>query len=336
MTTGHSSQPIKVGVIGAGNMGRNHLRVLASMPAFSLTALYDSDIALARQQADLYGITACASIEQLCADVDAIHVVSPSFLHAEHACIAADAGCHLLVEKPIALTLEDADAIIAAAKRNARVLCVGHVERYNPAIVTLKDIVAKEDVISVDFQRLSPYDGRIGDANVVYDLMIHDLDVLNWLIPQDPVQINSQGVIVYSQQLDYAQALIGYEGGVVASLTASRITESKVRKANINTRNAYISVDYLNRSIEISRKTRFNLDVGYQAQYLQESIIEKVFVPFKEPLVTEFEEFARCINCGGVPATNGEAARKALMLCEQITNGAYTSKGSLTTSANRL
>ncbi len=330
----HNEPPIKVGVIGAGNMGRNHLRVLASMPAFSLTSLYDPDAMVARQQAAIYGITACESLEQLYDSVDAVHVVSPSFLHAQHACMAADAGCHLLVEKPIALTLEDADAIIAAARQNSRVLCVGHVERYNPAIVTLKDIVAQEEVLSVDFQRLSPYDGRIGDANVVYDLMIHDLDVLNWLMPQEPARVNSHGVIVFSNQLDYAQAIISYESGTVASLTASRITESKVRKANINTRNAYINVDYLNRSIEISRKTRFNLDVGYQAQYLQESIIEKVFVPFKEPLVTEFEEFARCIHNGDTPATNGETARKALMLCEQITKGAFVTFANLSETIN--
>ena len=324
MSINAPGQPIRVGVIGTGNMGRNHLRVLATMPAFELVCLYDANSEEASRQAQAYGIAACDSPEQLFSMVDAVHVVSPSYLHAEHASKAAEAGCHLLVEKPIALNLTDADAIIQAAERNGVVLCVGHVERYNPAIITLADIVSQEEVISVDFKRLSPFDGRITDANVVYDLMIHDLDVLNWLIPAEPVRVSSQGVIVYGQQLDYAQAMIGYEGGVVASLTASRITESKVRKASISTRNAYVEVDYLNRSVEITRKTRFNLDVGYQAHYLQESIVEKVYVPFKEPLVAEFEEFASCIHSGSVPATDGLAARKALALCEQITNNAFT------------
>jgi predicted dehydrogenase len=322
MKSGNKAGSLSVGVIGAGNMGRNHVRVLSSMPEFELVGLYDINATAATALAEQFGVRSFATAEELYQQVDAVHIVVPSFLHRKYACAAAGRGLAVLVEKPIALSLADADAIIAACKQNNVVLCVGHVERYNPAIVTLASIIAQEELVSLDLQRLSPFDGRIIDADVVQDLMIHDLDILNSLVPEKPMHISSQGVRMHGTQLDYAQALLCYDSGIVASLTASRITESKVRTAHIHTKNAYISVDLLNRSIEISRKTSFKLDVGYEARYRQESVVEKVFVPFKEPLVAEFEEFARCIQSKALPKTSGGDARRALDLCQRISDGA--------------
>ncbi|MDR2587040.1 MAG: Gfo/Idh/MocA family oxidoreductase, partial [Coriobacteriales bacterium] len=290
--------PIRVGVAGVGNMGRNHLRVLSTMPQFELVGLYDADAAAATGQAEQYGIEAFSRFEDMLEAVEAVHVVVPSFLHREFACAAAAKGRHVLVEKPIALTLEDADAIIAACEAQGVTLCVGHVERYNPAIATLADIVERDDIIAIDFRRLSPYDERVQDADVVHDLMVHDLDILNWLVPLPLRRLSAQGAQVHSDKLDYAQALLEYEGGTVASLTASRATESKIRAIQITGRKAFIIVDCLNRSVEISRKTHYTLDVGRDISYRQESIVEKVFVPFKEPLLAEFEEFARAIVAG--------------------------------------
>lgn len=315
--------PLKVGVLGTGNMGRNHVRVLSTMAEYELIGCFDVNEEACREQAGAYGITAFDSPEALFAAVDVAHIVVPSFLHREYAVAAAEAGCHVLVEKPIALTLEDAQAIIDACDKAGVRLCVGHVERFNPAIMTLKSILEKEEIISIDFRRMSPFFGRVADASVVQDLMIHDIDVLNSIADGAAIKrVVSQGSLVHTDKLDFAQALITYENGLIASLTASRVTETKIRKADISAKNSYIAVDYLNRTVEISRKTNFSLDVGYALQYMQENIVEKVIVPIAEPLRSEFEHFAHCIRTGDPIATSGEMGLRALELCERIQNEA--------------
>lgn len=314
---------LKVGVVGTGNMGRNHVRVLSTMAECELVGCYDLHAESAREQAERYGIIAFESAEALYGAVDVVHVVVPSFLHKEYAVAAAQAGCHVLVEKPIALTVEDAQEIIDACNAAGVRLCVGHVERFNPAISALQSIVGQEEIISVDFRRMSPFYGRVSDASVVQDLMIHDIDVLNAVAGDAAIKrVVSHGSKVYTDKLDYAQALVTYESGLVASLTASRVTESKIRKAEICARNCYIDVDYLNRTVEVSRKTNFSLDVGYPVQYKQENIIERVMVPISEPLRAEFEHFFSCISSGEEIATSGEMGKKALELCELIQNEA--------------
>ncbi|WP_139651416.1 Gfo/Idh/MocA family protein [Raoultibacter phocaeensis] len=313
---------LKVGVLGTGNMGRNHLRVLSSMHEYELVGCFDVNFESAKQQAELYGIQAFRSQEELFDAVDEVHIVTPSFLHEECAVAAAKAGCHVLVEKPIALTLEAAQNIIDACESAGVRLCVGHVERFNPAITTLLEILKQEEVLSVDFRRMSPFDRRVSDASVVQDLMIHDIDVLNAIADSPVKRVVGQGANVYTDKLDYAQALVEFENGLLASLTASRITETKIRCAEINARNAFIAVDYLNRSVRISRKTNFTLDVGYSLQYKQENIIEQVFVPSNEPLRAEFQHFANCIQTGEPVATSGEMGKKALALCLEITEKA--------------
>lgn len=315
-------ETLKVGVLGTGNMGRNHLRVLSTMPEYELVGCFDVNKESAKQQADFYGIESFESQEDLFAVVDEVHIVTPSFLHEDCAVAAAQAGCHVLVEKPIALTLEAAQHIIDACDEAGVRLCVGHVERFNPAITTLLEILEHEEIISVDFRRMSPFDRRVSDASVIQDLMIHDIDVLNAIANASVKRVVSQGAKVYTDKLDYAQALVEFEGGLLASLTASRVTESKVRCAEINARNAFIVVDYLNRSVRISRKTNFTLDVGYDLQYKQENIIEQVFVPSSEPLRSEFQHFAHCIRTGEPVATSGEMGKKALALCLEITEKA--------------
>ncbi len=313
---------LKVGVLGTGSMGKNHLRVLSSMPEYDLVGCYDSVPEAAQQQAELYGIKAFESQEALFDAVDEVHIVTPSFLHKDCAVAAAEAGCHVLVEKPIALSLEDAQAIIDACALAKVRLCVGHVERFNPAIMTLADIIAQEELISINFARMSPFYSRVSDADVVQDLMIHDIDVLNSIASSPIKRVVSHGSQVYTDKLDYCQALVTYEDGLLASLTASRVTETKVRNAQINAKNAFIAVDYLNRTVEVSRKTHFELDVGYAVHYKQENIIEKVFVPINEPLRSEFAHFANCIKTGEPVATSGEMGKQALDLCMQISANA--------------
>lgn len=317
------NEVLKVGVVGTGNMGRNHVRVLSTMAECQLVGCFDLNAAAAQEQADRYGIKSFESPEEIYDAVDVVHVVVPSFLHKEYAVAAAQAGCHVLVEKPIALTVDDAQGIIDACKDAGVSLCVGHVERFNPAISTLMSIVEKEKMISIDFRRMSPFYGRVSDASVVQDLMIHDIDVLNAIAGDAVIErVVSHGAKVHTDKLDFAQALVTYDNGLVASLTASRVTESKIRKAEISAMNSYIDVDYLNRTVEVSRKTNFSLDVGYPVQYKQENIVEKVMVPISEPLRAEFEHFFTCINTGAEVATSGEMGKRALELCERIQNEA--------------
>lgn len=316
------SGKLKVGVCGTGNMGRNHLRVLSTMAEIELVGCFDANPDAAEQQAGLYDIMAFSSQEELFDAVEVVHIVVPSFLHEECAVAAAQAGCHVLVEKPIALTLDSAQHIIDACNVAGVKLCVGHVERFNPAIITLEKILENEEVISLDFRRMSPFDRRVSDASVVQDLMIHDLDVLNAIAAAPTRRIVAQGAHVYTDKLDYAQALVEFENGILASVTASRVTESKVRVLEVNTKDAFIVADYLNRTVRISRKTNFTLDVGHELQYTQENIVEQVFVPASEPLRNEFKHFYKCIEEDLPIATDGVMAKKALELCMKITEEA--------------
>lgn len=313
-----SSQILKVGVVGVGNMGRNHLRVLSNMSQYELVGCFDSDKVLSQQCAQKYDIKPFDDVEELFESVDVAHIVAPSFLHADLSIKAARAGCHVLVEKPIALKIDDAERIIQAAKDANVKLCVGHVERFNPAISSLMSIVESEELISADFRRMSSYDGRINDTSVVLDLMIHDIDVMNAIFNEPIKSVSAQGSSVYSDRIDYAQAMITHSSGKTVSLTASRITESKIRKAQFNAKNAFIDVDYLVRTVEISRKTNFDLDVGYPVQYTQENIIEKIFVPMIEPLRAEFDHFYEAIVHDVPLRPSGEMGKCALEICLHI------------------
>lgn len=313
---------LRVGVVGTGNMGCNHLRVLSTMPEYELIGCYDASSEACSAQASLYGIRAFASLDELFAAVDVVNIATPSFLHQEHAVAAARAGCHVLVEKPIALTVDDAQSIINACNQAGVRLCVGHVERFNPAIAALSGILANEKILAVDFKRLSPFSSRISDADVVQDLMIHDIDILNSIATSPIKRVVSHGAKVYTDMLDYAQALVTYEDGMIASLTASRVTESKVRELCISAKNAFVVVDYLNRTVEISRKTNFELNIGHSMEYKQENIIERVFVPMFEPLRSEFEHFAFSIHTDGEIKTSGEMGKRAVELCTAISQGA--------------
>lgn len=310
---------IKIGVIGCGNMGRNHIRVLRSLGnLYELVGVYDTNKENAEKAANIYGIQPFDNAEDLINKVDAISIVVPSCLHQMYSDLCVGKGKHVLVEKPLALNINDAKKMKENADKANVILMVGHIERYNPVTEELNKILENEEIISLDFHRLSPYDKRISDTDVVRDLMIHDIDILNGLVTEKPINIKSTAAAVYSDKYDYAQALIEYPNGIRASLTASRVTEAKNRRLEVHAKGAYISVDYIDRSINIARRTNFKLNLGYEAAYKQENIIERVFVPLKEPLVVELEHFAESIINNKKPKTAGEDGVKALQICDWI------------------
>ncbi len=310
---------IRIGVIGTGNMGKNHLRIIRENPAFELVGLFDTDNGNARKTAEFYNVPAFDDIDSLLGAADAVSIAAPSYCHREIAIAAAKSKRHMLLEKPIALNVPDAERIIEACGEAGVTLMVGHVERYNPVFTELAKVLTRERIFAVIFHRLSPFDSRAAETSVVFDLMIHDVDLLCALVEAPVRHIASHGACVYSVKPDYVQALVSFENGVLADLTASRITESKVRCAEVMAQNAYIRADFLSRSVDIMRRARLTPDAERSMGYRQENIVERVYVPLGEPLRAEFSHFAECVMSGQKPRTDGYSALKALCICEQIT-----------------
>jgi predicted dehydrogenase len=199
-------------------------------------------------------------------------------------------------------------------------LSVGHVERYNPAIIEMKKVLKDEHIIVIDVKRYSPFDPRISDTNVIFDLMIHDLDiVLNYLQPDPIGSLHANAVIVKSEKFsDYVQVSIQHKKGAISTICASRVTENKARTIDIHTKQAFIQADLLNKTLQVTRKTSFTLDVGYTPTYKQENIVEKIILPNVEPLKAELIEFANAINENRDTLTNGKDATNALHYAELI------------------
>ena len=316
---------VKVGVIGAGNMGKNHIRLVRELNnEFEFVGVHDPD----EGRINTLGLTDYyfETEDALISAVDAVIIAAPSSLHKKIALKVATAGKHLLVEKPIALSAEDAQEIVDAFADTEQVLQVGHVERFNPVVLELEKIINNEDVVAVHIERCSSMDRRISDTDVVYDLMIHDVDILvNGLMSNTSVDtVISQGAKVYSQDyMDYVDSLFKFDNGVVASIISSRTTESKIRRIQIHCRNSFIDADLLNRTLTISRKTTYKLDIGYDPVYRQENIVEKVFVSNEEPLRAELKHFYDCISKGNPAKTSGKAAARAVQVLDKIKGQIY-------------
>lgn len=305
---------IKIGVIGAGNMGKNHIRCINDLKNdFELVGFTDKLESNIKFVEEKYGIKYFENIEELLSKVDAVTIAAPSSLHKEIGMLAAKNKVHALIEKPIALNKNDADELCEEFKKNNVKLMVGHIERYNPVITELKKILENEQIIAIDAKRCSPYDPRIADTNVIYDLMIHDIDIIFNFLNTSPISsLNTSAVKVKSNRADYVQALVSHENGSISSVIASRATEDKIRKINIHTKNCYIVADLLNKTLTVSRKTSFDLDIGYVPTYKQENIIERIMIPNVEPLKAEYNEFARAIVEQKEPLTSGIDATKAV------------------------
>ncbi len=316
---------IKLGIIGVGNMGKNHVRIARELKEeFSLDAVFDPDAARVEQ----LGLTdiACGSEAELMDKVEAVIVASPSSMHKRVGLLAAEKNVHLLMEKPLALSEADAREVVEAFEKNGKALMTDHVERYNPVVRELSKILEKEQIAGVEIERCSPMDRRISDTDVIYDLMIHDVDILmNAIMPGvDFRSCSAYGTKVYSENfMDYVQALFQFDNDVVASVISSRTTESKIRKVRVHCATCFVDADLLNRRLTVTRKTRYTLDVGYDPRYSQENIIEQVFVPNVEPLRMSQLQFAECIREGKESLTSGKSALKSLNALDTIKSLVY-------------
>lgn len=305
---------IRVAVVGVGSLGQHHARNYASNPLCQLVGVVDTDLKAADRVAKLYGTEAFSDFRELFGRVDAASIVVPTVYHHRIAreCLLND--MHLLVEKPITSTVAEAHDLIDLARERQRILQVGHIERFNGAIVRLRQIVSNPAFIEA--HRLGPYDPRVKDVGVVLDLMIHDLDIILNIVNSPVKSVEAAGVGVYGDREDIANARINFQNGCIANLTASRVTPMRKRKIRVFQKNAYISIDYIEQEVELFRRVRVpNPEPGSP----NISVVRtKEKIPKEEPLKLELSHFLECVAQGREPLVRGEHGRDALELAVEI------------------
>jgi predicted dehydrogenase len=297
--------PLKIGVVGTGAMGRNHVRVLSTLPQVELVGIYDPRREAAEAVAQEFGQLAFSDLDDLAGSIDATVVAVPTVAHAEIGCRLLERGVHVLMEKPLAGSLAEADRLLEAADRGGRVLAVGHVEYFNPAVQALLGRVAEAAPPRfMEVQRLGVFSPRSLDVDVVLDLMIHDLQILHALDPSPVAEVRATGIPVLSHRVDIANARVQLASGGVANLTASRVSSDRQRKLRAFLPSRYYSLDYQGQEIK-----------GYrleEADGQRRIVPDDVPVERAEPLRRELEAFAAACRGEDAPRVDGAAGRQAL------------------------
>ena len=311
-------EPLKVGVIGVGSLGEHHAEIYSQLDSAELVGIYDADRNRATAIAGKYGGAVFDSVEALADSVEAASVVVPTDRHREIAMPLLERGIHLLVEKPIAATIADAEAMVQLAQNRGVILQVGHVERFNPVMKSLEKILDRPRFIEAI--RLAPYPmprkdlpPRGTEVSVVLDLMIHDLEIILHLVKSDIREIHAVGVPVLSPTEDIVNVRLCFANGCVANLSASRISREKTRKIRVFQKDAYVSLDYQNQSGSLCRKTPEGI------------VAEEVPVEKEQPLRSELATFVKCVINRDEPVVTGknafEALKLAVAICEHIRKG---------------
>ena len=336
---------IKVAVIGAGMMGRNHLKTYKALPGVELVGVYDIFSDAAQKAAEMFGIKAFSSMEEVAASVDAVSVVTTSVTHADVGEFFLNKGIHCLMEKPLATTEEGCRRLIDAAAKNNVTLLVGHIEQFNPAVEQMHKILSDTSKIrSLTAQRMSAASGRITDVDVSMDLMIHDAEIVLSLVKSPVKNILASSVKTpdHAEGKDYITALLEFENGVTASMTASRITQARVRTLTVSTDTNYIDMDFIGQSINVHSQGRMpyvNQDsIPDWMNYGLKGSVEQLFIPPNQPLTAELTHFVNCINGKETPRITGENALEALRVIWTVQKnlGLYKSEdinGALTVAA---
>src|SRR5216683_481085 len=308
MTAAGEIKGIPVAVAGCGEFGRNHARVYREMESAELVGVFDTDPARAAAFAQEFNTQAFSTLQEMRGRVDAASVAVPTIAHAEVGCALMELGIDVLVEKPMAKHLVDADALLAAAKKYARILQVGHVERFNPAVLAVEPLINRP--LFFEVHRLGVFTPRSLDVDVIYDLMIHDLDILLALVGEPVIEVKAVGIPVLSDKVDIAHARLEFAGGAVANVTASRVSTERVRKVRFFQQHEYISLDYARRdALRVTAKK-----TGPQPEFAY----EKLPAPAVEPLRAELESFVDAVRTRSEPRVNGEAGRAALELAGRV------------------
>lgn len=303
-------KPIKFGVIGAGKIGTFHTRTLAKMQGVTLVGVCDPDLMRAQKLAWEHNCTPYSKPEELIPQVDAVIVAAPTQLHHQIGMYCLEHGVHTLVEKPIAVTMEEARDLIQSAKRHGLALQVGHVERFNPAVVEAVKYIQDPRFITIN--RQGPYDGRMANISVVLDLMIHDIDLLFTLVPSEVASVDAVGLSVFSPHEDIANVRIRFENGTVADVTASRASFERARYMHLFQPSGYVSVDFMNARVKTYRKEK------PVVESMNDLTVTYPKVEKQLPITAEILHFIDCIKTAKTPAPSGEKGTKALELALQI------------------
>ena len=315
---------LRVAVVGVGSVGQHHARILAAMPHVELVGVVDIKPERAAEIASRYGTTAFTSASELVGRVDAVSIATPTVSHVDVALPFVESGAGVLVEKPLAAALADADRLLAAADAHGTALAVGHTERFNPAVTAALPMVSGPRFVEI--HRLGTFPGRSLDIDVIFDLMIHDLDVLLATVRSDVEAVEAVGVNVLTPRVDIANARIRFASGCIANVTASRISRDRVRKARFFQQDAYISIDYAAQELEVYRlaphpstDARGGLST-IEGQNGGRPAIQggRVDIETDEPLRRELDDFVAAIRDRRPPTVTGHDGRAALALATRI------------------
>lgn len=310
---------MRVAVVGTGNMGQNHLRVYKQLRDVELVGIVEPDPGRAAEMSKRFDCRSFSQLPELLGEVDAVSIASPSSTHADVARFLLTNDVHCLVEKPLALNEGDCCDLIDLAADRGLVLMVGHVERFNPVVEQLDDFLrGGQAIYALDARRMSATSARIHDVDVVMDLMIHDLDIALEILQGKPESIQAQGIRVDGSGWDYVTALVRFSSGTVASFTASRVTQNKVRELQITSDIGYVQADYLRQELHIFRQSSVAATPGRPGGYTLDLSMDQVFVRHSEPLTREISHYVETVKSAGRPRSDGPSALRALKLAWAI------------------
>jgi virulence factor len=296
---------LKFGIVGVGAMGRHHARICASLPGVNLSAITDIDQERAQEIGKQFGAQIFKDYKNMFSDIDAISIVTPTATHFEIAKECLNANKSLLIEKPLAKTSREAFELVELAKSKNLILAVGLIERFNPAFQELVKLIRKEKIIGIHMKRFSPFPQRITDANVIQDMMVHDLDLLLNLLPGDEIEdLKAEGNKVKSEKLDKASATFYFKSGVIAKVEADRIFGIKTRKIAVTTERVLIDADLLSKRIYI-RDLQHHIPSVHHAREIDQ-------------LTAELADFIKAVRKGTKPKASGEDGYRVLTLAEEV------------------
>lgn len=306
-------------------MGKNHMKTYKSLNGVELVGVYDIFPEAAKAAAETFGIRAFSSMEEVAENVDAVSVVTTSVTHADVGEFFLNKGIHCMMEKPLACTEEECQRLISAADKNNVVLLVGHIERFNPAVEQMGKLLSDTSKIrSLTAQRMSAASGRITDVDVSMDLMIHDVEVIQSLVKSPVVNIQAASVKTKESPMgkDYITALLEFENGATANITASRITQARVRTLTVTTDTNYIDMDFINQSINVHSQGRMPYvnpeNIPEWMNYGLKGSVEQLFIPTNQPLSAELNHFPELRPWRATPRITGQNALDALRVIWKI------------------
>lgn len=302
---------LRVGVVGVGYLGRFHARIYADMPDVELVGVVDVDDAVAKEIASQYHCEAYTDHAALLGKVDAVSIVVPTSLHRQVAMPFIESGVHMLLEKPVASTVQDAQAIVEAAEKAGVVLQIGHLERFNAGIMALAE--RAQNPRFIEAHRLGPFVERATDVDVVTDLMIHDIDIVLSLVRSNIKSIAAMGLPVLTEHVDIANARLEFENGAVANVTASRVSNKKFRRIRVFAHDAYLALNFVDQQIELVRTGDHPAGGRFP-----EIVNEQVAIEPRQPLDAELEAFIDTVRTHGTPLVSGRDGLEALKVALQV------------------